>query len=345
MKKILVTGGAGFIGSAFVRYQLRQYPDIQVVVLDKLCYSGNLDNLKEADSQRYEFIQGDVADLQAVEAALAGCDGVVHFAAESHVDRSLQGASDFIHTNVAGVNTLLAACQKLETARILLVSTDEVYGSVEEGSSVESMPLHPRNPYSASKAAGELFGRAYYESYGLPIVITRGSNTYGPYQYPEKVLPLFITNAIDGEPLPLYGDGMNVRDWLFVDDHCSGIDCAFRQGAPGEAYNVAGSNEKPNIELTYKVLELLDAPESLIKPVQDRAGHDRRYSIDDMKLRGLGWSPQMEWQAGMAYTVKWYQENEWWWRKIKSGEFKEYYERMYRPLLEGGGTSGSGEEA
>ena len=336
MEKILVTGGAGFIGSAFVRGQRRERPGQQVTVLDKLTYSGNLDNLKGLEGPGFSFIQGDINDPAAVQDALRGCDALVHFAAESHVDRSLAGASDFITTNVSGANTLLSQARALGTPRILLVSTDEVYGSIEAGSFSEEAPLHPRNPYAASKAAGELLGTAYFESYGLPVIITRGSNTYGPYQYPEKVLPLFITNAIDGQPLPLYGDGLNVRDWLFVDDHCSGIDHALRHGMPGQVYNIAGGNERTNLELTRRVLSLLDAPESLIHPVRDREGHDRRYSIDDGKLRGLGWKPRTAWEEGMTLTVQWYRDNAWWWRKIKSGEFKEYYERQYGPLLQEG---------
>lgn len=334
MQKILVTGGAGFIGSCFVRSQLRDYPEQHVVVLDKLTYSGNLDNLKGLDESRFSFIQGDVNDPACVDAALDGCDGIVHFAAESHVDRSLGGAADFINTNVGGVNTLLSQGRDKKIKRILLVSTDEVYGSVVEGSSKEDCPLEPRNPYSASKAAGELMGLSYFESFGMPIVITRGSNTYGPYQYPEKVLPLFISNAIDNEALPLYGDGKNVRDWLFVEDHCTGIDCAFRNGVLGEVYNIAGENERENIELTHKVLSLLDRPASLIRYVEDRTGHDRRYSIDSTKLKALGWKPKMDFEEGIALTVKWYEENEWWWRKIKSGEFKAYYEAHYRERLE-----------
>ncbi|HOH31255.1 MAG TPA: dTDP-glucose 4,6-dehydratase [Candidatus Hydrogenedentes bacterium] len=335
MEKMLVTGGAGFIGSAFVRYQVSVRPEQPITVLDKLTYSGNLDNLKGLEGPTFSFIRGDVNDPEIVGEALRGCDTVVHFAAESHVDRSLSGAADFILTNVAGVNTLLAKARQVNTPRILLVSTDEVYGSIETGSFRESDPVHPRNPYAASKAAGEMLGMAYYASYGLPVIITRGSNTYGPRQHLEKVLPLFITNAIDREPLPLYGDGKQIRDWLFVEDHCAGIDCALRCGEAGQVYNISGSNERTNLELTRRLLALLNAPETLVRPVQDRPGHDRRYSIEDKKLRGLGWAPTVPWEDGLALTVRWYSENEWWWRKIKTGEFKAYYDRQYGPLIKG----------
>lgn len=333
MKKILVTGGAGFIGSAFVRRQRRARPDQHVTVLDKLTYSGNLDNLEGLEGPGFTFIKGDINDPEVMTEALRGCDAVVHFAAESHVDRSLSGAADFITTNVAGVNTLLSCARAMGTPRVLLVSTDEVYGSIAEGSFTEEAPVRPRNPYAASKAAGELLGLAYHESYGVPVLITRGTNTYGPYQHLEKVLPLFITNAMDGESLPLYGDGKNVRDWLYVEDHCAAIDHVLRNGETGQIYNIAGGNERTNLELTRKVLELLNAPETLIQPVQDRAGHDRRYSIDDRKLRALGWAPQMTWDDGLAFTVRWYQENKGWWRRIKSGEFRDYYRKYYGKLL------------
>jgi len=330
MKRILVTGGAGFIGSAFIRYLLREYPEIHVVTLDKLTYAGNLDNLREADPARHTFIRGDIADAAAVREAMRGCDAVVNFAAETHVDRSILGAADFLRTNVEGVYNILEAAKEQGTARILLVSTDEVYGSIEQGSFKETDPLNPRNPYSAAKAGGELIGRSYFTTFGVPVIITRGSNTYGPYQYPEKVLPLFVTNAIDGEPLPLYKGGEhNVRDWLYVDDHCRGIDLALRQGAPGEIYNIAGGNERENIALTRRILALTGRDASLVRLVADRPGHDRRYSIDAGKLRALGWKPLMDWDEGIAQTVRWYQDNEWWWRKIKSGEFREYYARQY----------------
>jgi dTDP-glucose 4,6-dehydratase len=262
--------------------------------------------------------------------AMSGCDAVVNFAAETHVDRSIHGASEFIETDVRGVYHIVEAAKKLGTQRVLLVSTDEVYGSIDLGSFKETDPVRPRNPYAASKAGGELLGMAYYHTFGTPVIVTRGSNTYGPYQYPEKVLPLFVTNAIDNQPLPLYKGGEhNVRDWLFVDDHCSGIDLALRQGVPGEVYNVAGGSERENIVLTRRILELTGRTEDLIKLVPDRPGHDRRYSIDASKLNALGWRPAVGWDEGIALTVRWYQENEWWWRKIKTGEYLEYYNRQY----------------
>jgi len=329
MNRIMVTGGAGFIGSGFVRYQLATYPEVHIVNYDKLTYAGNLDNLRDVDQTRHTFVKGDIADAHDVRTAMEGCDAVVNFAAETHVDRSILGASEFIDTDVRGVYNIVEAAKELELRRVLLVSTDEVYGSIDEGSFKETDPINPRNPYSASKAGGELLGLAYFNTFGVPVIVTRGSNTYGPYQYPEKVLPLFVTNAMDDDPMPLYGDGRNVRDWLYVDDHCSGIDCALRNGAPGEIYNIAGGNERENIVLTRKILEVMGKSEQLIRPVKDRAGHDRRYSIDDSKLRALGWVPQMDWDDGVAYTVRWYIENEWWWRKIKTGEFLEYYKKQY----------------
>ena len=329
MNRIVVTGGAGFIGSCYVRYALKTYPELHIVTVDKLTYAGNLDNLKEVDAKRHTFVKADIADAAAMEKAMEGCDAVVNFAADSHVDRSIMEASDFIATNVRGVHNILEAAKKLGTKRILLVSTDEVYGSIEKGSFKETDPLNPRNPYSASKAGGELLGMSYFHTFDLPVIVTRGSNTYGPYQYPEKVMPLFVTNAIDNEPLPLYGDGKNVRDWLFVEDHARGIDHALRNGAPGNIYNIAGENERENVVLTNRILKEVGKGPELIKPVKDRAGHDRRYSIDSHKLKALGWEPKMNWDDGVALTAKWYRENEWWWRPIKSGAFKEYYKRQY----------------
>lgn len=329
IRRILVTGGAGFIGSAFVRLMLRTYPELSLVTLDKLTYSGNRQNLAGVDAARHTFQQGDIADADAVATAMEGCDAVVNFAAESHVDRSLMGAEDFIRTNIQGVDTLLRVARSAGVTRFVQVSTDEVYGSIDEGAFTERDAIGPRNPYSASKASGELFARAHFETFDMPVVITRGSNTYGPYQYPEKVLPLFVTNAIDNLPVPLYGDGLNVRDWLYVDDHCTGIDCALRHGEPGEIYNIAGGNERTNVVLTKRILELAGKGEELIMPVKDRPGHDRRYAIDASKLKALGWQPSMPWDEGMRQTVAWYQANESWWRPIKSGEYRAYYERQY----------------
>ena len=328
---MLVTGGAGFIGSNFVHYLLRQYPQDRVVVLDKLTYAGNLDNLRAAaDDPRYRFVQGDIADAATVEPLVAEADAVVNFAAETHVDRSLLDPGSFINTDVYGVYVLLEALRRQGgRARFLQVSTDEVYGSVEQGSSREDDPLRPRSPYAASKAGGEMMVQAYYETYRLPVLITRGSNTFGPYQYPEKVIPLFITNALEDKPLPLYGDGLNVRDWLYVEDHCSAIDLVLHEGKPGEAYNVGGGNERTNLAVTEAILQLLGKPTSLISFVTDRPGHDRRYSLDCTKIGRLGWRPQHRFEDALRGTVQWYVENEWWWRKLKTGEYAEYYRQNY----------------
>jgi len=328
-RRVLVTGGAGFIGSAFVRMMLARY-DAEVVVLDKLTYAGNLANLAAvAEDARFRFIHGDIADPAIAGEAMAGCDAVVNFAAETHVDRSIMDPGSFIRTNVYGTYVLLEAARQAGVRRFLQVSTDEVYGSVETGSSVETDPLHPRSPYSASKVGAEMQVIAYYETYGLPTLITRGSNTFGPYQYPEKVLPVFITNALEDKPLPLYGDGLNVRDWLYVDDHCAGIDVVLRQGVPGQAYNIGGGNERPNLEVTRQLLALLGKPESLIRFVTDRPGHDRRYSIDCAKAHALGWRPVVPFAEGLRRTVEWYVANRAWWEAIKAGEYAAYYQRQY----------------
>jgi dTDP-glucose 4,6-dehydratase len=330
MKKIIVTGGAGFIGSAFVRWQLEQHPDLHIVNFDKMTYAGNMDNVKDCDPARHTFVQGDIADRQQIQAAMEGCDAIVNFAADTHVDRSIMGATDFISTNCTGVYNICEAAKELGTARVVLVSTDEVYGSIREGSFTEKDRSEPRNPYSASKAGGELIALAHYETFQTPVMISRGSNTYGPYQYPEKVMPLFITNLFEGEKVPLYQGGEhNVRDWLWVYDHASGIDAVMRKGEVGQIYNVAGGNERENIVLTHKLLELCDRDESFIRLVKDRPGHDFRYSIDASKLHGLGWKPSMDWEEGIAATVDWYRNNDWWWKKIKSGEFLEYYRKQY----------------
>ena len=333
--KILVTGGAGFIGANFIYYMYSKYDDCEIVNFDKLTYAGNLDNLREIeDDPRYSFVKGDIADAMAVGEHMSGVDAVVNFAAETHVDRSIQDAGSFINTDVVGIHSLLEEARKHEVQKIVLVSTDEVYGSIDEGSFFEHDRLDPSSPYSASKAGGELLALAYQKTYGVQVCITRGSNTYGPYQYPEKVIPLFITNAVDDIALPLYGDGMNVRDWLYVTDHCSGIDRVLREGEPGEVYNIGGGNERTNIEITHMILDLLNKPRSLIKPVTDRPAHDRRYSIDCSKMQTLGWSPTQDFEEGMKITVDWYVSNEWWWRKLKSGEYIDYYKKQYADGLD-----------
>jgi len=328
--KLLVTGGAGFIGSNFVRHVLREHPDDRVVNLDKLTYAGNPANLADiARDPRYAFVQGDVCDATLVRDVLPGVDAVVNFAAESHVDRSLIEPDAFLKTDVFGVFTLLEAVRELKIPRFLHISTDEVYGSVAEGSSSEQHPLRPSNPYSASKAAGDLLALSYWRTHGVPVVITRSSNNFGPYQYPEKVVPLFITNAIDDQPLPLYGDGRNVRDWLYVLDNCAAIDLVLRRGRDGEVYNIGGGHEVENVVLTREILRYTGKPETLIRRVTDRPGHDRRYSVDSTKIAGLGWAPRHPFAAALETTVRWYREHETWWRPLKSGEFRAWYERQY----------------
>lgn len=332
MKKLLVTGGAGFIGSNFVRYMLAKYPDYSIVVLDKLTYAGNLANLADVEhdyGDRYSFVKGDIADAAVVDDAMRGCDYVLNFAAESHVDRSIEQPGQFIMTDVYGTFVLLEAARKFGIERFVQVSTDEVYGHVAEGSSKETDRFETRSPYSASKAGGELMVHAYFVTYGVPVIITRGSNNFGPYQYPEKLIPLHITNALDDIPLPVYGDGMQIRDWIYVLDHCSGIDIALHKGTLGESYNVGGGNERTNITIVNKVLELTEKPKELITYVKDRAGHDRRYSLDTSKIRELGWEPAYSFESALRQTVEWYMRNESWWRTLKSGEFQEYYQRQY----------------
>jgi dTDP-glucose 4,6-dehydratase len=309
---------------------LREHPSDEVVNLDKLTYAGNLENLTDVvDDPRYSFVRGDICDEGAVEGAMSGVDAVVNFAAETHVDRSIQHAGDFIDTDIKGLYVLLEAARKRGVDRFVYVSTDEVYGSIESGSFKEDDPLNPSSPYSASKAGGELMSRAYGHTFGYEILITRGSNTYGPYQYPEKVVPLFVTNALEDVELPLYGDGMNVRDWLYVEDHCAGIDVVLREGTRGEVYNVGADQERTNLDLTREILRLVGKGEELIKYVRDRPGHDRRYSIDSSKLRALGWQPQVEFEDGIARTVEWYRGNEQWWRRLKDGSYREYYRQTY----------------
>jgi dTDP-glucose 4,6-dehydratase len=328
--KILVTGGAGFIGSNFVRHVLAAHPGDSIVNLDKLTYAGNLENLRDVEADpRYRFVKADICDGAAVREALRGMDAVVHFAAETHVDRSNLGADDFLRTNVTGTFTLLEAARELRIGRFLAVGTDEVYGSIAAGAAREGDPLNPSNPYSASKAAADLLVRAYFTTHRLPVLITRSSNNFGPYQYPEKVIPLFVTNALEDRSLPLYGDGRQVRDWLYVLDNCAAIDLVLRRGMEGEIYNVGGAAEVQNVALTRRILALLGKPESLITPVADRPGHDRRYALDSAKIRTLGWTPATSFDAALAATVEWYRAHERWWKPIKSGAFRQYYQTQY----------------
>jgi len=335
--KILVTGGCGFIGSNFIRRLFDSRGDrVSVVNLDKLTYAANPANLSDvADRPNYRFLRGDIVDPEAVRKAMEGCDAVVNFAAETHVDRSLLGDASFIETDVRGVFVLLEEARRQSVRKFIQISTDEVYGTIPEGSFHEESPLHPRNPYAASKAGGDRLAYSYFASYRLPVVVTRASNNYGPYQYPEKLIPLFVTNAIDGQPLPLYGDGRNVRDWLYVKDHAAAIDFLLDAGEPGETYNIAGGNEAENIEITRKVLRLLERPENLIRFVDDRPGHDRRYSLDAGKLARLGFRSETPFDAGLAETVRWYREREDWWRPVKERDaaYQEFYRTQYGDRL------------
>ena len=328
--KLLVTGGAGFIGSNFVRHVLAAHADDTVVTLDKLTYAGNPANLADlSGTPRHRFVKGDIGDAALVRELAAGVDAIVNFAAESHVDRSILDPEAFLRTGVHGVYTLLEAVRELKIPRFLHISTDEVYGSIAHGSAAEDAPLAPTSPYSAAKAAGDLLALAYVHTHHLPVVITRSSNNFGPYQYPEKVIPLFVTNALDDEALPLYGDGKNVRDWLYVLDNCEAIDLVLRRGREGEVYNIGGGHEVENVALTRDILRLTGKPETLIRPVKDRPGHDRRYSVDCRKVRALGWTPRHAFADALAATVDWYRRNEAWWRPLKSGEFKAYYQQQY----------------
>ena len=316
--KQFVTGGAGFIGSNYVRHVLANTDD-EVTVYDALTYAGNLSTLKDVDdSPRYKFVKGNICDPGTLEDAMVGHDAVVHFAAESHVDRSIAGPDDFINTNCFGTNIVMDTARRLEIARVLHIGTDEVYGSVETGSSKESDPLEPRSPYSASKAGSDLIALSYHHTYGLPVTVTRCTNNFGPFQYPEKAIPLFTTNLLEGEKIPLYGDGLNERDWLFVDDHCSGVVLVLHKGEPGEIYNIGAGNETPNRVLVDKLLGLLGVGEEMVEYVTDRLGHDRRYSVDIAKITALGWQKQRTLDEALEETVKWYRDNEWWWRPLKN---------------------------
>jgi dTDP-glucose 4,6-dehydratase len=327
--KILVTGGAGFIGSNFIKYILSHYPHYKIVNLDKLTYAGNLDNLSDIeDNPNYQFIKGDICDQKLVERIVEDkIDVIVNFAAETHVDRSIYDPKIFVETNVLGTQVLLESALKFKTDRFIQISTDEVYGSLAKtGSFTESSPLLPNSPYSASKASADLLVRSYFKTFGLSAIITRCTNNYGPYQFPEKLIPLFITNALLSQKLPIYGDGLYIRDWLYVEDHCKALDSVLHKGKIGEIYNISGSYEKTNLEITELILKKLNQPKSLIKHVKDRPAHDRRYALDSSKIRNeLGWKPDASFEEGIAKTVDWYIANQEWWQKIKTGEYLEYY--------------------
>lgn len=332
MLKLLVTGGAGFIGSNFIRYILSEHPDWEVTNIDKLTYAGNLENLKDVENDpRYHFIKGDIADREFVNKLLwQGFDVIVNFAAESHVDRSILNPSPFIETNIIGTQALLEGIKQYGVEKFIQVSTDEVYGSVEEDKFTEDSPLLPNSPYAASKANADLLCRAYFKTYNLPVLITRCSNNYGPFQFPEKLVPLVITNALEGKEVPIYGDGLNARDWIHVEDHRRTLDLVIQQGKPGEIYNIGANNEKTNLELVKFILDIMGKPQSLMKFVADRPGHDRRYALDTSKIgRELGWKPGISFEEGMRKTIQWYIQNEPWWQRIKGGEYAEYYRRMY----------------
>ena len=328
--KLLVCGGAGFIGSAFVRLRLREQGD-EVTVLDKLTYAGRRENLHDV-LEDIRFLQGAIEDPVAVADAVAGCDAIVNFAAETHVDRSITAPEDFIVTNMQGTHVLLEAARE-RGLRYLQVSTDEVYGSIQDGSFTEESPLRPSSPYSASKAGADLLVASYFHTHGLSAVICRGSNNYGPYQHPEKLIPLMILNALAGDRLPVYGDGRNVRNWLYVEDFARGIGHVLEHGGPGEAYNCGGPDESENLEVVRQILARAGAEESLIEFVTDRPGHDRRYSLSSAKLEALGWRAQVRFEEGLARTVQWYRDNAWWWEPIRSGAYRDYYERHYGRAL------------
>ena len=334
MRTILVTGGAGFIGSNFIRHLLAKH-DYQIINLDKLTYAGNLDNLRDIESDtRYRFVQGDICDAELVGQLMSEADAVAHLAAESHVDRSLMDPGAFIQTEVYGTYVLLEAARRRGVERFLHVSTDEVYGqSIGDQQFTERDPFRPRSPYAASKAGGELQCRAFVETYGMPVIVARPANNVGPRQYPEKAVPLFITNALEDQPLPVYGQGLQVRDRLYVEDHCEALDLLLHRGEVGEAYNIGAGNERSNIEVAQTILEMLDKPKSLIHFVEDRPGHDQRYALDSRKIQALGWLPRHDFTATLEKTVEWYRQNRPWWEKVKSGEYREYYQRMYGQRL------------
>lgn len=338
--RLLITGGAGFIGSNFIHHILKKYPDYEIINLDGLTYAGNLENLKELENDpRYTFVKGDICNKELAEELVAKVDVVVHFAAESHVDRSIMDSEAFVRTNVIGTHILLEAARKAGNKRFHHVSTDEVFGSLqpEDAPFSETTPYDPRSPYSASKAGSDHLVRAYFHTHDLPITISNCSNNYGPYHFPEKLIPLVITNLIEGKEIPIYGDGLQVRDWLYVEDHCKAIDLIIHKGRIGETYCVGGNGEKPNLEIAKAILKLLGKDESSIKYVQDRKGHDRRYAIDFSKLKNeLGWEPQVTFEEGLQKTVAWFQNNESWWKNVKSGEYEKYYSKQYQHSIDNG---------
>jgi dTDP-glucose 4,6-dehydratase len=332
--KLLVTGGAGFIGSNFVRHFATEHPEDRIVVLDKLTYAGRLESLQDVlEDERAEFVRGDICDPVAVRGALEGCDAIINFAAESHVDRSIEEPGHFIQTDVYGTYVLLEEARRAGIARYLQVSTDEVYGSIEDGSFTEQSPLEPSSPYSASKAGGDLIVGAYCHTFGIDAIVCRASNNYGPFQYPEKLIPLCILNALHGDPLPVYGDGMQVRNWLHVSDHCRALDAVLRHGSAGETYNIGGPDELPNIEVVRKILDLTGRDESLIEHVKDRLGHDRRYSLASGRTTALGWRAEIGFEQGLRSVVEWYRDNAWWWEPIRADEYRDYYQRQYGQKL------------
>jgi dTDP-glucose 4,6-dehydratase len=328
--KLLVTGGAGFIGSHFIRHLIRHHPDDRIINLDKLTYAGNLENLRHVEGHpHYRFVQGDICNPSTVMPLAEEATVIVNFAAETHVDRSILEPGSFIQTDVYGTYVLLEAARRFNHQRYIQISTDEVYGSIETGAFTEKSPLHPNSPYAASKAAGDLLVQSYVRTYGVPAVITRSSNNFGPSQYPEKMIPLFITNAIENKPLPLYGDGLNVRDWIYVEENCAAIDLVLRRGEPGQVYNIGGGNERTNTEMARSILKELGQPDRLIQFVKDRPAHDRRYALDCRKIAALGFKPKGDFQEALLTTIRWYKDNPAWWQKIKSGNYQKYYEQMY----------------
>lgn len=334
MKTLLITGGAGFIGSNFIKYMLGKYSNYKIINLDLLTYAGNLENLSDIETNpRYKFIKGDITDSHLIDEIVGrGVEYIINFAAESHVDRSIEDPGVFVKTNIMGTQVLLDAAKKYQIEKYMQVSTDEVYGTLgASGYFTEETPLAPNSPYSASKASADMLVRAYHETFKLPVNITRCSNNYGPYQFPEKLIPLMIANALEDKELPVYGDGLQIRDWLHVQDHCSAIDTVLHKGKIGEVYNIGGNNEKANIEIVKLILKQLSKPETLIKYVKDRPGHDRRYAIDNTKITTeLGWCPSYTFEQGIEETIGWYLDNKVWWEKIRSGEYREYYVRVYK---------------